>query len=128
MEFKKITQKEYLKLLNDKNKSLCIGTFQDKNDKNKPFKDFENILNIISDIDLKECYENTIFIKLISGYKKRLVSEGLKKIKYYGFLSGAYYILKHKGYNFILNFNCDEDLKTKNFKLYSLNVYFVKGV
>ncbi len=102
MEYKKITQKEYLNQLQTTHKSLFIANFQEQNNLNKCFSDMEKLLNDIDESDLNKCYNSQKPLKLISGLKKRLVFS-LGDDLIYGNLKGEYLTFKFKGFEFIAN-------------------------
>ena len=128
MEYKKITQKDYLNLLKTKDKSLFIGTFQNHENIENCYKEIETLLNRITKENIKECYDNQTFIKLVSGEKKSLKFSNNKDNSFiYGDLSGLYYIFDYKGFEFLLNVVIDENLKNKNFNLYTINLSFLES-
>jgi len=124
---KQITQKRYLEILQERKKSLCIASFQNKDNIDNCFKEFENLIYDININDLDSCYKDNNFLTLISGNKKRLVfSQDNEKDKIFGNLEGLYYLFNYNGYDFVINVVSDEDLTKKNFKLYSLDVSFLE--
>lgn len=127
MKYEKLTQKEYLKLIQENKKSLIIATFQDKNNINNCYKEMENTLNGISQENLNECFKNQNFLKLISDNKKRMVFKDQNNKSIYGDLIGQYYTLNFKGFGFVLNIEIDEDLTRKNFKLYTIHLSFLSN-
>jgi len=128
MEYKDITQKEYLELIQANNKSLVVATFQSRNNLKECYANLEELFHSVPLKAIEESFNDNTFLKLISGDKKRLVFEDPDKKLIYGDLSGKYQTLSFKGYNFVINYVSDENLQRKNFKLYSLDISFLRGL
>jgi hypothetical protein len=128
MNYKKLIHKEYISLLQNRDKSLFIATYQNKETLKNCYNEMELLLKSISIKNLTECYNSNTFIKLINGNKRNMIFLDNENSKIYSDLSGQYYTFNFKGFDFIISVTSDENLKTKNFKLYTINLSFLKKV
>ena len=105
MEYKKLNHKQYLELIQKHEKSMFIYSEESDKNINECFNKLEKLLKTINvEEELKDVYNNTDFLALKSGNKKRLVFNNINNNhNIYSNLEGYYYYFKYENFEFVIN-------------------------